>query len=165
VTERFAIAPMSRAIRVLTLVVLGIPVLFVALALGLGAPLLLPGLFVAVLYLAVWFAARPSAFELGPGELAICFPLWRRRIPRAAIASARLLDGAAARETLGLAVRVGVGGLWGGFGWLWSTRRGWIEMYLSRTDGLVWIERRAGIPLLITPERPADLVASLARGA
>ena len=163
--ERFALAPMSRAIRVLTWIVLAIPALFFALSLGVAAPLAIPGFLVAALCVGVWLAARPSAFELDARELGISFPIWRRRIPRAAISSARLLAAADARETLGFALRVGVGGLWGGFGWLWSTRSGWIEMYLSRTDGLVWIERREGMPLLITPERPAELVARLARGA
>ncbi len=163
--ERFPLAPMSRAIRVLTWIVLAIPVLFLGLSLELGAPLLIPGLFVAALYVLVWLAARPSAFELDSGELRICFPVWRRSVARADLASARVLSGPAARETLGFAMRVGVGGLWGGFGWLWSTRKGWIEMYLSRTDGLVWIERRGEMPLLITPERPAELVARLSRGA
>jgi len=36
-------------------------------------------------------------------------------------------------------------------------------MYISRTDGLVWIERRGDRPWLITPERPAAFVRALSR--
>jgi hypothetical protein len=38
-------------------------------------------------------------------------------------------------------LRIGVGGLWGVFGWLW-TRRGLVEVYVSRTDG--WCSWSAG---------------------
>jgi hypothetical protein len=56
---------------------------------------------------------------------------------------------------------VGAGGLWGGFGWLWTERRGIAQMYVSRTEGLVWIERRGGRPWLITPEEPEAFVRAL----
>jgi hypothetical protein len=34
-------------------------------------------------------------------------------------------------------------------------------MHISRTDGLVWIERRSDRPWLITPERPDTFVRAL----
>jgi hypothetical protein len=57
--------------------------------------------------------------------------------------------------------RIGVGGLWGGFGWLWTTRRGLVEFYVSRADGMVLIERRGARPLLITPADPEKLLRAL----
>lgn len=48
-------------------------------------------------------------------------------------------------------MRIGIGGLWGGFGWLWPGR-GLVNFYVSRSDGLVLIERMSARPLLITPE-------------
>jgi hypothetical protein len=159
--ERFPLAPMSRPIRIVTGVLLAIPPAFAALALALGAPLALPAALVAGLYAAVWLGARPAAFELDAGALHVRFPLWTRSLPARSLASARVVEGAALRGELGFALRVGVGGLWGGFGWLWSAKRGWLELYVSRTDRLVWIERRAGLPLLITPERPSELVERL----
>lgn len=59
-------------------------------------------------------------------------------------------------------MRVGVGGLWGGFGWLWTQRQGALEFYISRSTGLVLLERPAGRSLLITPDRPAEFVAIFA---
>jgi hypothetical protein len=153
--ERFPLAPMSRPIRIVTGVLLAIPLAFAALALALGAPLALPAALLAGLYAAVWLGTRPAAFELDADALHVRFPLWTRSLP------ARSLAGAALRGELGFALRVGVGGLWGGFGWLWSSKRGWLELYVSRTDRLVWIERRVGLPLLITPERPTELVERL----
>jgi hypothetical protein len=34
-------------------------------------------------------------------------------------------------------------------------------MYISRTDGFVWIERGADRPWLITPEQPQAFVSAL----
>lgn len=155
----FPLAPMSRLLRVLTWLLLAIPVLFAVLWRAFGAPLAWPALALAALYLATWLAARPSRFALGARELRVCFPLWTRALPRASLASARVVRVAELRETLGIALRVGVGGLWGGFGWLWSAKRGWVELYVSRTDGLVWIERSGGPPLLITPAQPETFAA------
>jgi hypothetical protein len=36
-------------------------------------------------------------------------------------------------------------------------------MYVSRTDGLVWIERAGGRPWLVTPEEPEAFVRALVR--
>ena len=58
-------------------------------------------------------------------------------------------------------MRVGAGGLWGGFGWLWTQRRGIVQMYISRTDGFVWIERVGDRPWLITPAQPSAFVRAL----
>jgi hypothetical protein len=57
-------------------------------------------------------------------------------------------------------MRIGAGGLWGGFGWLY-TRRGLVDLYVSRTDRFVLVRRRAGRPLLLTPERDASFVDAL----
>jgi hypothetical protein len=151
----FRLAPMSRAIRILTFVLLAIPVVFVALAAAKRAPLGGVGLLVAAFYAAIWLVARPTRFEADAEGIRIRFPLWTRTLPARSLAGARLLDSATLRRELGLPIRVGVGGLWGGFGWLWSRKRGWIEFYVSRTDGLVWVERRGAIPLLVSPEQPA----------
>jgi hypothetical protein len=51
--------------------------------------------------------------------------------------------------------------MWGGFGWLWTRKRGIVQMYISRTDRFVWIERAGERPWLITPERPEEFVAAL----
>jgi hypothetical protein len=58
-------------------------------------------------------------------------------------------------------MRVGAGGLWGGFGWLWTQRRGIVQMYVSRTDDFVWIERPGERSWLITPERPKAFVRAM----
>lgn len=156
---------MSPLIRGLTVLLLAIPVLFLAIGFAGTAPaghtLGGIGFLLVALYAAVWFFWRPAAFDVEPRSLAIVFPLRRREIPRDDVAAARLLERAFFRERYGAALRVGVGGLWGGFGWLWTSRRGFIGMYVSRTDGVVLIERRTGRDLLITPERPAEFVAVL----
>lgn len=92
--RRFALARMSGLILGLTVVLLAIPVLF--LAIGLAGPTPANhtlggiGLLLAALYAAVWFFWRPTAFAIEPRRLAIVFPLRRREIPRDDIVAAML---------------------------------------------------------------------------
>jgi hypothetical protein len=73
----------------------------------------------------------------------------------------RRVDNAELRAMAGAGMRIGVGGLWGGFGWLWTTHRGIVQMYVSRTDGYVWIERGKQRPWLITPDDPDGFIRAL----
>jgi hypothetical protein len=100
---------------------------------------------------------------VGPQAIEVVWPLKRRRLSRAEITNVRLLDVAALRREVGWGLRVGAGGLWGGFGWLWTRRRGIVQMYVSRTEGLVWIDRASHRPWLITPERPEDFLRALSQ--
>lgn len=161
----FALAPMSPLFRWLSAALLAIPVVFVALGLFADVPVLGPvGLLMAALFAWIWLRWRPSGFEVSDDGLTLRFPMGRRQLPARDIASVRVMTPSAFREEFGLAMRIGVGGLWGGFGWLWTAQRGLIEFYISRFDGFVLIERRAGRPLLLTPERPEELVDALSEG-
>jgi hypothetical protein len=153
---------MSGLIRLFTLALLALPIWLSARGLSEPrGPLLVIGLLLAVLYLAVWLWSRPTGFAVTPGALILRWPVRRWEIPRADIASARRLEAEALKRELGFAARIGVGGLWGGFGWLWTRRRGLIDFYISRLDGYVMIERRKGRPLLVTPAEPAAFVEAL----
>ncbi|HEY7460765.1 MAG TPA: PH domain-containing protein [Gemmatimonadota bacterium] len=159
-TRRFRLAPMSPLIWFLTLILLALPVVLLAVGRGkwlLGAPALL----VIAIYGWVWLRFRPSSFMVHPGSLEVVWPLKRRQIRRESITSVRLIEGRALRRELGWCMRIGAGGLWGAFGWLWTQRRGMVQMYISRTDGFVWIERGAERPWLITPEQPQAFVSAL----
>lgn len=163
----FPLAPMSPFVRGLTGVILAFPVLFLILGLSVGPPvsyLLVPlaGLLLC-LDGAVWLWARPTRFEVTADALVLVWPLRRRRIPRAAIRGASVLDRAGARRQLGVTARIGVGGLWGGFGWAWSSRLGLVELWVSRGTDLVLVERRPGRALILTPDRPEAFVAALGR--
>jgi hypothetical protein len=161
--ERFRPARMSPLILTLTVLVLLLPFLFLGASLFWGAPLAIPALFVVAIYAWVWLRFRPSEFAVRRDGLEVIWPLKRRNIPRADIASVRIVDGRELKNEVGWCVRIGAGGLWGGFGWLWTKRRGVIQMYVTRTDGFVWIERARGRPWLITPERPETFVRALSR--
>jgi hypothetical protein len=106
-------------------------------------------------------ALAASTFEVTPHSLAIRFPALRLELAARDIAAVRVLSGKAFREEFGMAIRIGVGGLWGGFGWLWTHQRGLVEFYVSRLDGFVLIERRGERPLLLTPQSPEDFVDAL----
>ena len=100
---------------------------------------------------------RPRHFVIDEDAIVIVRPLRSRRMQRAELRSARTITAREFRREHGLAVRIGVGGLWGRFGLLW-TRPKTFDMYVSRGDGLVILERDKARPLLITPERPEEFV-------
>lgn len=158
------LAPMSPSILALTLFLLTLPVVFVVFALYSTWLMVIPAAFLLVMYVWIWLWFRPSTFAIRPDAVEIVWPLRRREIARRSIVHARVLDQAALRREVGWGMRVGAGGLGGGFGWLWTTRRGLVRMYVSRVDSFVWIERGAEQAWLITPDRPDAFVRALASG-
>lgn len=156
---------MSRPIRALTLGLLALPLVLVLPAAWGQGNLAGPGLLVGAIYAWVWLRFRPSRFVVRSDVVEIVWPLKRRRLSRRDIVSVRLLDRTRLREEIGWGVRVGAGGFGGGFGWLWTRRRGVVQMYVSCTDRFVWIERLHGRPWLITPDRPEEFVAALSATA
>ena len=151
--------------RVLTVGLLLLPVIFLATAAFGGSPLAIPGALIVALYAWTWLRMRPTRFVVSANGLDVVWPLKRRRIARGEIASVRAIDAPELRREVGFATRVGVGGLWGGFGWLWSWQRGIVQMYISRTDGFVWIETKSGRPWFLTPAEPAEFVRALSQCA
>jgi hypothetical protein len=159
--KSFQLARMSPMIRALTLLLFALPIaLFVEVLSGRHL-VLIPALFVVAIYAWVWLRFRPSRFEAHQRVLKVIWPLKHREIPRDEISNVRLMDRQELRREIGWGVRVGAGGLWGGFGWLWTKRRGIVHMYIARTDRFVWIERTGGRPWLITPEQPEAFVRAL----
>jgi hypothetical protein len=158
---RFALAPMCPMIRRITLVMAALPVVFlVAGAFG-SRVLLVPGMLILLIYGWVWARFRPAAFVVHADNLEVIWPLKRRRIARAEISSVRVMDRHELGAEVGWGMRVGAGGLWGGFGWLWTSRRGIVQMYVSRLDRFVWIERGRERPWLVTPDRFEEFVRAL----
>jgi hypothetical protein len=154
---------MSPLILLLTLGLLVLPGVFLASAVYGTALFVAPALFMVVTYAWVWLRFRPTLFVIHPDLLEVIWPLKRRHIRREDIAAVRLIDSRELRRDVGWCMRVGAGGLWGGFGWLWTQRHGIVQMYISRTDGLVWIECVSNRPWLITPEQPEAFVRALSR--
>jgi Bacterial PH domain len=158
VNSEFRLARMSPLIFGLRLILLALPFAFLA-SVAVGKSLLLvPALLVIGIYAWVWLRFRPNVFVVRPDAIEVEWPLTRRRIPRDDIEGIRLLREGELRREVGWGARVGAGGLWGGFEWLWMSRRGIVQMYISRTDRFVWIERKNGRPRLITPEEPEAFV-------
>ena len=158
----FRLAPMSPSILVLTVVLLALPLAFLGLA-ALLTPLLLgPAVFILAIYAWIWLRYRPTAFVVHPRALEVTWPLRRREIPCDDISAVRVIDRQTLRREAGWGVRVGAGGFFGGFGYLWTTNRGLVRMYVSRTDRFVWIERKSDRPWLITPDQPDAFVRAMA---
>lgn len=167
-TTRYVLAPMDTPLRVMTWVCYAIPAILAASALAAPEPvrtllLAVAGLVVA-LYVFVWLWLRPTAFVIGPDTLDIEWPIRRRSIPRSAITSARVLDRPQLAAELGRIVRIGAGGLWGGFG-LASTSKGMHELWVSRIDRIVVIGCEGRRPLLVTPEDADGFAAELQSGS
>ena len=159
----YRLAPMSRDILIVTLVLLALPVVFLGIAVTGRNILVAPGLLLIIIYAWVWLRFRPTLFVVHPRELEVIWPLKRRRLSRDEITEVRMIDKDELRRRVGFGMRVGAGGLWGGFGWLWTARRGIVQMYISRTDEFVWIEFGDERPWLITPEQPTLFVRALSK--
>jgi hypothetical protein len=136
---------MDFAIRALTIVLLSLPLIFLAGASYGRVPLLAPASFLVALYVWIWIWFRPGHFVVKSNVVEVVWPLRRYEL----------------RNEVGRGMRVGAGGLWGAFGWLYSQKRGVVRMYVSRLDGFVWIERGAERPWVVTPERPEEFVRAL----
>ncbi len=163
--QSFKLAPMSPLIFWLTAFCLALPVGFAAAGAVSGQNVILALLggvagLLLLLYAAVFLGTRPASFDVDSQALTVRFPVWRRRIPRASILAVEAVDQAELNRRFGMLLRVGVGGLWGGFGWLWS-KRSWVEFYISRTDGFVLVTREGALPLLITPDDPVAFMIAL----
>jgi len=153
---------MDRFISALTWALLALPLVFVlAAARTWQPPLALVAGLLALLYLGVYLYMRPTRFEITPRDLILRWPIRQETIARSEVVAANVLSSAEARARLGLAMRVGVGGLWGGFGLLVTRRAGTVRMYLSRTQPLVLVEFRNRRPLLISPIEPDEFVLAL----
>ncbi len=161
VVKTFRLAPMSPLILLLTCALLALPLIFVVLAAFSEHLFIVPALFAVAIYCWIWLRFRPTRFAVHSDVLEVTWPLRRRHLSRKDIVSVRLMAWQELRSEAGWCVRVGAGGLWGGFGWLWTQRRGIVQMYISRTDRFVWIERINNRPWLITPEQPEAFVQAL----
>jgi Bacterial PH domain len=154
----FPLARMSTSIVAITGFMLALPLVLLAMGLTREPLLTGPALLMAAAYTWVWLRFRPAMFVVHAHAIEVRWPLKRREISRSSITNVSLVDRGGLRREIGWGVRVGAGGLWGAFGWLWTTRRGIVQMYISRTDGFVWIERGRERPWLITPEDPEAFV-------
>jgi len=160
----FRIADMCSTIRAVTLCLWVLPVALLLGALVAHIGLLVLAVLVVIIYAWVWFGFRPTFFVVGPEALEIIWPLKRQLIPRASISEVTIVTAKELKTEVGWGVRIGAGGLWGSFGWLWTQRRGIVQMYVSRIDRFVWLERRPERSLLITPENPEAFVRAMTSG-
>jgi hypothetical protein len=152
---------MSPDIAAMTLVLMALPVGFLIAALAGARFHAIPCVMVIVIYVWIWLRCRPSRFAVLNQSLEVIWPLKRRMIARDSIARVRLLDREKLKQEIGWGMRIGAGGLGGGFGWLWTKRYGLVHMYISRSDGFVWIERKSDRPYLLTPDKPELFVRAL----
>lgn len=160
----FPLAPMDGRVRLLSVGLLALSGVLVAA----GAVLdqggqALAGASLGLLCAAVWLLARPGRLSVEGTTLVLTYPLFRRRLPLQGLVDATSLSAEAFRQRFGWALRVGVGGLFGGFGWL-RTSRGWVEMAIAGAQGMVLLEWRGRTPLLVTPAAPERFL-ELVRGA
>jgi hypothetical protein len=158
----FKLAPMSPLFRGLTIALWTLPFLFGISALVWRQQLAgIIFIFLITLYGAVWLWYRPSWFVVSSNCVEIVFPAWRRRIPVQDICAIRIINKDAFQREFGWAIRIGVGGLWGSFGWLWTYRRGFLEFYISQHDNFVLIDRFTHKSITITPENPEQFAEAV----
>jgi len=156
----FSLAPMSWEILTLTLILGSLPFVCViaAFLIPKGGVLFLLALALLVIYGGIWCGWRPTAFVIRDDDcLELRFPVRRRWLELHPQGRVRQLSPAEFSQEMGWVVLGGAGGL----GWLWSQRRGWVECYVSRGDGLVLLEQPGSRPLLVSPAQPERFVELL----
>ncbi len=134
---------MSPVVLTVTLILLALPIGFYVAAFAGARFHTAPCFIVIAFYMWIWLRFRPTRFVMHKQALEVIWPLKRQEIPLHSISSVRLLDREALKQEIGWGLRLGAGGLGGGFGWLWTKRHGLVQMYISRTDGFVWSNGRA----------------------
>lgn len=117
-----------------------------------GGYVYLLGLCPALLLFSLLFA--PLGYAIAPGQIRIRRPGFNLVVPISDVEAIRRV----ARKDLGLAVRVGVGGFFGTYGALITTRMGLMAAYITNSKSLVLIEKQGGRKLLISPSDPDDFV-------
>lgn len=158
-------APMSGSIKVITYIMEAVPFLLVYFGFAQHNPgLFIVAIFFILLIAGVWLWMRPTQYAVDSRALTIIWPLRKDIVPRSGISRVRILDKIQAKKELGFALRIGVGGLFGGFGLLWTRRRGLIRFYITRLDDFILIDRRNGRPLLITVDNPRGMLKELGTG-
>ena len=161
--REFPLAPMDRLMGGVTYFFLALPVAVGVAMVFTGEAQAIPfvGLFAALLFGIVWCWSRPTCFVLDGDALTVRYPVRRYVYPRSELKTARILGKDEIKRELRFAVRIGVGGIWGVFGWLWTRRNGLMDAYLSRTDEFLWIERHDRPPIVLTCEDMRELGAAL----
>lgn len=158
---------MAGVYRGLTGLILAVTVLLVVAGVAIDVPgLQWAAAGVALACGAVWLFYRPTSFTVTSGTLSITWPARRLSVPLAEITSARIVESPAeAKDLLGPGFRIGVGGLFGTFGLVWSKKMGMLSVYVTRTSDLVLLERRDARPMLLTPVDAEGFVEALGYGA
>lgn len=164
VRTSFPLAPMGPGIRALSLVLVLLGVGFVVLSRVDARVAWLPAALLLGLAASVWLFFRPARFRLERGVLVLEYPVRAKRIALGGLAAAELITSAGFKARFRWALRVGVGGLFGGFGWL-RTAHGWVEMDISRTDGMVLLTFTGRSPMLLTPEDPEVFIEAVLQAA
>jgi hypothetical protein len=154
---------MSASIRTITYVIAAIPFLLLCFGFRNNDPaLFIIAFFFVLLLTAVWLWMRPTHYCADQKTLTIIWPLRKFTVLRSAIRRVRILDKNQVKNELGFAVRIGVGGLFGGFGLLWTRKRGLLRFYITRLDRFVMIDLRNGRSLLVTVDKPESMIKDLA---
>ncbi len=157
--------PMSGAIKIITYIIWTVPFLLVYLAVAKDeSTLFTVAIFFILLMTWVWLWMRPTHYMLDSKALTIVWPLRKYVMLKSSISGVRILDKKQIKEELGLAIRIGVGGLFGGFGLLWTRKRGLIRFYITRLDDFIMIDRLADRSLLISVDDPQRMLKELVPG-
>ncbi|NBC18377.1 MAG: hypothetical protein GVY18_13790 [Bacteroidetes bacterium] len=102
--------------------------------------------------------ARPTHFELRPEGLRIVWPARSRKLPSNAFYEIRRCT----ETELGRLKRCfGISPVFGAFGWFRSEYMGSMDVYITRSGGLVYLRMSNRHPLLLTPEEPEEFLRAL----
>ena len=103
------------------------------------------------------FAFRPIDYEISSGKLIIRRPFVDVKIELSQIKTVELLD----EEKIGQAFRTfGVGGLFGYFGKMSSSKLGSLTLYATRRNKTVLVQTVNDKKIILTPDEPEKFIAN-----
>ena len=149
---------MSHVIRLVTLFLLVLPIALAWGGLSRGGDVAAYGIAIAgamaLIYGFVFLRMRPTRFEIDGNQLRIVFPLRTLTVDLDDVSRVGPITFEIFRRHYPRPLRLGAGGLFGGFGLL-MTQNGKVQFYISRDEPLVLLEFESGrMPLLISPTDP-----------
>ena len=158
-------APMSKVIRLMTLFLLALPVAVAGGGFSSGEPvfgysLMVAGAIVAI-YAFVYLRMRPTRFEIEGKRLSIIFPTRIIDVDLDDVVRAGPITYEVFKRRYPRPIRLGAGGLFGGFGLL-MTQNGKVQFYISRDEPLVLLEFESDrLPLLLSPSDPEAFLLAI----
>jgi len=110
------------------------------------------------LILLIAYAFRPNNYSISDDKLLIHRMVGDVKIMRSDIKSVEMIDESKVKNSIRT---FGSGGFFGSYGKFWNSTLGSMTWYVTRKNNFVLVETNDGKKIILTPDKPEELVYSL----